>query len=88
MMIKPGISELMKDMDSRNTLAMIVAKRARELALDTATPLVKSKSDKPVTVAVEEVAAGKLESFPLSEYPREIVEEVQEIEAPLENMDE
>ena len=88
MMIKPGISELMKDMDSRYTLAMIVAKRARELALDTATPLVKSKSDKPVTVAVEEVAAGKLESFPIEAYPVEMVEEVQKTEAPVESADE
>lgn len=63
MMIKPGISELMKDMDSRYTLAMVVAKRARELALDTTTPLVKSSSDKPVTIAVDEVAAGKIETY-------------------------
>ncbi len=63
MMIKHGISKLMKDMDSRYTLAMIVAKRARELALDTTTPLVKTKSDKPVTVAVDEVAAGMLEAY-------------------------
>ena len=63
MMIKHGISKLMKEMDSRYTLTMIVAKRARELALDTTTPLVNTKSDKPVTVAVDEVAAGKLEAY-------------------------
>ena len=63
MMIKPGISELMKDMDSRYTLAMIVAKRARELSLDTTTPLVKVKSDKPVTIAVNEVAQGMIEAY-------------------------
>ncbi len=68
MMIKPGISELMEHMDSRYTLAMIVAKRARELALDTAAPLVKVDSDKPVTIAVNEVAAGLIEaSAPLEE---------------------
>ncbi len=61
MMIKPGISELMKDMDSRYTLAMVVAKRARELSLDTTTPLVKVKSDKPVTIAVNEVAEGMID---------------------------
>ena len=61
MMIKPGISELMENLDSRYTLAMMVAKRARELALDTTTPLVKVKSDKPVTIAVNEVAAGKID---------------------------
>lgn len=62
MMIKPGISELMQNMDSRYTLAMIVAKRARELALDTTAPLVKVESDKPVTIAVNEVAAGLIET--------------------------
>jgi len=67
MMIKPGISELMKDMDSRYTLAMIVAKRARELALDTTTPLVKVKSDKPVTIAVNEVAQGMIDVIAPSE---------------------
>ena len=61
-MIKPGISELMENMDSRYTLTMIVAKRARELALDTTTPLVKVKSDKSVTIAVNEVAAGLIET--------------------------
>ena len=61
MMIKPGISELMEGMDSRYTLAMIVAKRARELALDTTTPLVKIKSDKAVTIAVNEVAEGMID---------------------------
>lgn len=61
MMIKPGISELMKEMDSRYTLAMVVAKRARELSLDTTTPLVKVKSDKPVTIAVNEVAEGMID---------------------------
>ena len=61
MMIKPGISELMQGMESRYTLAMIVAKRARELALDTTTPLVKVKSDKPVTIAVHEVAEGLID---------------------------
>ncbi len=61
MMIKPGISELMENLDSRYTLAMVVAKRARELALDTTTPLVKVKSDKPVTIAVNEVAAGMID---------------------------
>ncbi len=77
MMIKPGISELMKDMDSRYTLAMVVAKRARELALDTTTPLVKVKSDKPVTIAVNEVAQGMIEVLPANAQlvePEQIIE--------------
>lgn len=61
MMIKPGISELMENMDSRYTLVSVVAKRARVLAEDSSTPLVKVKSDKPVTIAVNEVAEGMLD---------------------------
>ncbi len=61
MMIKPGISELMENMDSRYTLVSAVAKRARDLAEDSVTPLVKIDSDKPVTVAVNEVAAGMID---------------------------
>jgi len=73
MMIKPGISELMKDLDSRYTLAMIVAKRARELSLDTTTPLVKVKSDKPVTIAVNEVAQGMIEVISADEQRQDMV---------------
>ncbi|MBE7025625.1 MAG: DNA-directed RNA polymerase subunit omega [Ruminococcaceae bacterium] len=72
-MIKPGISELMKDLDSRYTLAMIVAKRARELSLDTTTPLVKVKSDKPVTIAVNEVAQGMIEVISADEQRQDMV---------------
>lgn len=75
MMIKPGISELMQNMDSRYTLAMIVAKRARELALDTTTPLVKVDSDKPVTIAVNEVAAGLIETLAPAEDGASALEE-------------
>ncbi|MDD6308121.1 MAG: DNA-directed RNA polymerase subunit omega [Clostridia bacterium] len=61
MMIEPRLSELMKGMDSRYTLVTVVAKRARELATETKMPLVKVKSDKPVTIAVNEVAAGMID---------------------------
>ncbi len=81
-MIKPGISELMKDMDSRYTLAMIVAKRARELSLDTTTPLVKIKSDKPVTIAVNEVAQGLIDVIPANtEAAAEVPEEAEQPES-------
>lgn len=80
MMIKPGISELMKDMDSRYTLAMIVAKRARELSLDTTTPLVKVKSDKPVTIAVNEVAQGMIEAYSADQQNQNVFSETGSVE--------
>jgi DNA-directed RNA polymerase, omega subunit len=58
-MIKPPISELMKKVDSRYTLCVVVAKRARQI-LDGAHSLVKCNSEKPVTIAAYEVNEGKL----------------------------
>lgn len=58
MMIEPGINKLMKNVDSRYTLVMMVAKRARELAEENSTPLVNIKTDKTVTIAANEIAEG------------------------------
>lgn len=58
-MINPPISELMKKVDCRYTLCVLVAKRARQL-LAGAYPLVRSASEKPVTIAASEVNEGKL----------------------------
>lgn len=58
-MINPPISELMKKVDSRYTLCIVIAKRARQL-LDGAHPLTGCNSEKPVTIATNEVYEGKL----------------------------
>lgn len=63
MMMYPPISELMKRTDSRYSLAIAVAKRARELAQG-AEPLVKCDSDKEVTEAVYELYYDKLKIMP------------------------
>lgn len=58
-MIHPSLDVLVKKVDSKYTLVVLSAKRAREIMSGTA-PLVESKSNKPVTVALEEVAEGKI----------------------------
>jgi len=58
-MIYPTLNELSKRVDSRYTLVVEVAKRARQL-VDGSKPLVSVKSDKPVTIAVNEVNQGKV----------------------------
>ncbi|MDP4091858.1 MAG: DNA-directed RNA polymerase subunit omega [Bacillota bacterium] len=58
-MIEPAIGELMKKMDSRYTLVVAAAKRARQLA-DGAHKLTKCSSDKAVTVAVNEISENKI----------------------------
>lgn len=59
MMIKPGISTLSKCVDSRYTLVAMAAKRARMIG-ETGEGLVACDSKKAVSIAVEEIAAGKV----------------------------
>jgi DNA-directed RNA polymerase subunit omega len=58
-MIHPPINDLLKQVDDKYTLAILGAKRAREI-VDGNTPLVDSKSSKPVTIAFEEIAQRKI----------------------------
>ena len=59
MMIKPGISELSRCVDSRYTLVTMAAKRARMIGED-ADALAAVESKKAVSVAVSEIASGKV----------------------------
>jgi DNA-directed RNA polymerase subunit omega len=52
----------MRNMDSRYTLVVATAKRARQIT-DGAEPLTKFRSDKPVTLAVHEIAEGKVDYY-------------------------
>lgn len=58
-MIHPSIDALMPKVDSKYTLVVLAAKRAREVMNGEHT-LVDSKSNKPVTLALEEIAQGKV----------------------------
>lgn len=58
-MLYPAMSELLKSIDSRYLMVNVVARRARQISIEAETfhvPL----SDKPVTLAIREVAEGKL----------------------------
>ena len=61
-MISPDIKDLMRNMDSRYTLVITAAKRARQLT-GGAVPLTRFRSDKPVTLAIHEIAEGKVDYF-------------------------
>ncbi|MDR3565959.1 MAG: DNA-directed RNA polymerase subunit omega [Negativicutes bacterium] len=58
-MINPPLDVLMEKVDCKYTLVVFAAKRAREI-LSGDGPLVECKSNKPVTVALEEIAQGKI----------------------------
>jgi DNA-directed RNA polymerase subunit omega len=58
-MLYPSIDTLMSKADSKYTLVILAAKRARQL-LDGAEPELQPRSNKYVGVALEEIAADKL----------------------------
>lgn len=58
-MTNPGISELSKCVDSRYTLVSMAAKRARMIG-ETGEGLVPCDSNKAVSIAVCEIASGKV----------------------------
>lgn len=58
-MIYPSVKSLMEKVDSRYTLVVATAKRARQLA-EGAPKLTRCTSEKPVTVAINEINENKI----------------------------
>ena len=77
MLMNPKIDDLLEYTDSRFTLAIAAAKRARQINNyyrhlgeglgQEVGPQVQTGSNKPLTIALEEVAQDKLEYEPCSE---------------------
>jgi DNA-directed RNA polymerase subunit omega len=71
-MIEPRIDELMSHVDSRYALVIVAAKRARQINSyhhqlgegmgfeDAPPPLIESRSKNYLTMAMEEIAQGKI----------------------------
>lgn len=58
-MIKPPLEALLDRVENKYALVIVAAKRARQLK-DGALPMVDVDSGNPVTIALEEIAAGKI----------------------------
>lgn len=58
-MIKPSLDQLTDKVDSKYTLVVLSARRGREIQ-GGQPKQVDSRSNKPVTIALEELVAGKL----------------------------
>ncbi|MDR7543962.1 MAG: DNA-directed RNA polymerase subunit omega [Armatimonadota bacterium] len=58
-MIKPPLEELLDQVDSKYALVMAAAKRARQIK-EGGLPLVDIDSTNPVSIALEEIATGKI----------------------------
>ncbi len=66
-MLYPPVADLLKNVQSRYLLVNVVAQRARQIA-QTAEELQEELPKKPVTLAIEEVAEGKLSATLKEEY--------------------
>ena len=66
-MLYPHVAELLKKVDSRYLLVNLVAHRARQIAAE-AEAFQEDLPEKPVTMAIEEVADGELSATVKEEY--------------------
>lgn len=66
-MLYPPVADLLKNVDSRYLLVNLIAHRARDIASE-AEEFQEELPDKPVTLAIREVAEGKLTATVKDEY--------------------
>ena len=66
-MLYPPVADLLKNVDSRYLLVNVVAHRARQIAAE-AEAVQEELPEKPVTLAIREVAAGELSGSVKEEY--------------------
>ena len=66
-MLYPPVADLLKNVDSRYLLVNVVATRARQIAAE-AEEFQEELPEKPVTMAIWEVAEGKLSASLKDEY--------------------
>jgi DNA-directed RNA polymerase subunit omega len=66
-MLYPPVADLLKNVQSRYLLVNVVAQRARQIAVE-AEEFNEELPEKPVTLAIKEVADGKLSGNLKDEY--------------------
>ena len=66
-MLYPPVADMLKYVDSRYLLVNVVAQRARTIAAE-AEAFQEELPEKPVTLAIREVAAGELSATIKDEY--------------------
>ena len=68
-MLYPPVANLLKSVNSRYLLVNVVAQRARQIAQE-AEEMQEELPEKPVTLAIREVADGKLSATLKEEYTK------------------
>ena len=68
-MLYPPVADMLKHVESRYLLVNVVAHRARQIAAE-AEAFQEELPEKPVTLAIREVAAGELSATLKEEYKK------------------
>lgn len=68
-MLYPPVADMLKNVESRYLLVNVVAQRARQIAAE-AEEFQEELPEKPVTLAIREVAEGKLTASLRDEYSK------------------
>lgn len=68
-MLYPPVADLLKNVSSRYLLVNVVAQRARQISQE-AEELQEELTEKPVTLAIKEVAEGQLSASLKEEYKK------------------
>ncbi len=68
-MLYPPVADLLKNVSSRYLLVNVVAHRARQISQE-AEELQEELTEKPVTLAIKEVAEGQLSASLKEEYTK------------------
>ena len=66
-MLYPPVADMLKNIESRYLLVNVVAQRARQIAME-AEEFGEELTEKPVTLAIREVAESKLSASLKKEY--------------------
>jgi DNA-directed RNA polymerase subunit omega len=59
-MARVTVEDCLDSVDNRFELVMLASKRAKQLVMQGAEPLVNPDNDKPTVIALREIAAGKV----------------------------
>jgi DNA-directed RNA polymerase subunit omega len=59
-MARVTVEDCLNSVDNRFELVMLATKRARQIVLQGAEPLVPAENDKPTVIALREIAEGKI----------------------------
>ncbi len=59
-MARVTVEDCLEHVENRFHLVMLASRRARQLELTSADPLVPADNDKPTVLALREIAAGKM----------------------------